>query len=69
MQVNNEIKQRKYSPKTGKTYIYWAREYILLHDKQHPKNSWGDKDLNTTMIYTQVLRKGTNQVKIPSDNL
>tara|TARA_R110001599_G_C12146920_1_gene651109 strand:+ start:161 stop:1096 length:936 start_codon:yes stop_codon:yes gene_type:complete len=40
--MNNEIKRRKYSPKTGKTYIYWARQYILFHDKQHPNTL--DKD-------------------------
>lgn len=31
-----EIQRRKYSPRTEKSYLYWARQYIFFHNKQHP---------------------------------
>lgn len=37
-QMRTEIQRRKYSPKTEIAYIYWCRQYILFHNKQHPKN-------------------------------
>lgn len=33
-----EIQRRKYSPRTEKTYLYWVRQYIYFHNKQHPAN-------------------------------
>jgi len=29
-------RRRHYSPRTAQAYVYWARRYILFHDKQHP---------------------------------
>jgi len=31
-----EIQRRKYSPRTEKIYLYWVRQYIYFHNKQHP---------------------------------
>jgi len=42
--MRNEIRRRHYSPNTEKTYVYWVRQYIYFHNKQHPK------DLNNTHI-------------------
>ena len=36
-QVSDAIKTKHYSTRTGETYIYWIRQYILFHDKRHPK--------------------------------
>ena len=36
--MRHEIRRRKYSPKTESTYCYWAKQYIVFHDKQHPSN-------------------------------
>lgn len=36
-QVSDSIRLKQYSPRTEKTYVYWVREYILFHNKRHPK--------------------------------
>ena len=36
--MRNEIRRRHYSPNTEKTYVYWVKQYIYFHNKQHPKN-------------------------------
>jgi integron integrase len=40
--MSREIKRRKYSPKTLKTYVYWVRQYIYFHDKKYPKDMGSD---------------------------
>ncbi len=42
--MRNEIRRLHYSPNTEKTYVYWVRQFIYFHNKQHPK------DLNNTHI-------------------
>ena len=37
-QVRNAIRLRHYSPKTEDAYVYWIRQYIFFHNKQHPVN-------------------------------
>lgn len=54
--MRHEIQRRKYSPKTEVTYCYWAKQYILFHNKQHPENL--DKDhINQFLTYLVVSRK------------
>jgi len=36
-QYRDAIRLKQYSPRTGDTYIQWVREYILFHNKRHPK--------------------------------
>jgi len=36
-QMREQIRLKQYSPRTEKTYIAWVRQYILFHDKRHPK--------------------------------
>ncbi|MBX3038706.1 MAG: integron integrase [Anaerolineales bacterium] len=36
-QVSDAIKTKHYSSRTGETYDYWIRKYILFHNKRHPK--------------------------------
>ncbi len=36
-QVRDMIKLKHYSSRTGETYVYWIRQYILFHNKRHPK--------------------------------
>lgn len=35
-QVSDAIKTKHYSSRTGETYIYWIRQYIVFHGKRHP---------------------------------
>jgi len=37
-QIKLACLRRRYSPRTATSYIYWCRQYILFHNKQHPKN-------------------------------
>lgn len=42
-QVRNEIRRRNYSRNTEKTYVYWVKQYIYFHQKQHERtggHSW-----------------------------
>lgn len=43
--VRREIQTRHYSPKTEKTYVSWVKQYILFHNKTHPKEL-SEKDVN-----------------------
>jgi len=36
-QVSDTIKIKHYSSRTGETYTYWIRQYIIFHGKRHPK--------------------------------
>src|SRR5450631_2196596 len=36
-QVEWACRRRYYSPKTAKSYVYWARRFILFHGKRHPR--------------------------------
>jgi hypothetical protein len=31
------IRLKQYAYSTEKSYIYWARKFILFHDKRHPE--------------------------------
>ena len=35
--MRHEIKRRHCSRNTEKAYVYWARQYIIFHQKRHPK--------------------------------
>ena len=36
-QYRDQIRLKQYSPRTETTYIHWVREYILFHNKRHPR--------------------------------
>ena len=36
-QYRDAIRLKHYSSRTEKTYVSWVREYILFHNKRHPK--------------------------------
>ena len=37
-QVSDSIRRKQYSHRTERAYINWIRQYILFHDKKHPKD-------------------------------
>ena len=43
--LRNEIRILGYSWHTEQTYVYWVRNYILFHNKQHP-TELGQEDVN-----------------------
>jgi len=62
--IRNEISRKHYSKNTEKAYVYWVRQYIFFHQKQHPK------DLNKehieqflTYLATHKRTSGTTQAQ------
>lgn len=42
--MRDKIRVKHYSIKTENVYIYWAKKYILFHNKRHP-NTMGKKEI------------------------
>ncbi len=55
-QYHEAIQVKQYSPRTAETYIQWVREYILYHNKRHPKEM-GVNEINQFITYLVVERK------------
>mgnify|MGYP000238057345 CR=1 FL=1 len=41
-QLRNKLRYKHYSLNTERTYCHWTKEYILFHNKQHPKDLSSD---------------------------
>lgn len=54
-QVRLACLRRHYSPRTAKSYVYWCRQFILFHNKQHPKDL-GKSDLEKFLNYLVTQR-------------
>jgi integron integrase len=57
-QYREQIRIKQYSPRTEKTYIQWVREYILFHNKRHPKEM-GTPEINQFITHLVVERKAS----------
>ncbi len=57
-QYRDQIRIKQYSPRTEKTYIHWVREYILFHNKRHPKEM-GIPEINQFITHLVVERKAS----------
>jgi len=55
-QYRDAINLKHYSPRTGDTYIIWAREYILFHNKRHPKEM-GAPEINQFLTHLASEKK------------
>lgn len=53
--VRTELRTRRYSLQTEKTYIYWLRQFILFNDKQHP-SKMGNKEIERFLNYLATTR-------------
>lgn len=56
--LRDQIRLKQYSPRTEKTYIQWVREYILFHNKRHPKEM-GVPEINQFLTHLVVDRKAS----------
>jgi integron integrase len=45
-QVRITCRQKHYSPKTEKSYVFWIRQFILFHNKRHP-NVIGQQEIES----------------------
>ena len=41
-QLQQNMRMRGYSMRTEKTYLYWIRDYIRFHNRQHPMSLASD---------------------------
>ncbi|MFN8382836.1 MAG: integron integrase [Anaerolineales bacterium] len=57
-QFRDNIRLKQYSPRTEKTYIHWVREYILFHNKRHPREM-GVPEINQFITHLVVDRKAS----------
>lgn len=55
-QVSDAIKVKHYSHRTEETYVYWIRQYILFHNKRHPKDM-GVPEVQAFLTHLAVERK------------
>jgi integron integrase len=55
-QYRDAINLKHYSSRTGDTYILWAREYILFHNKRHPKEM-GAPEINQFLTHLASEKK------------
>ena len=57
-QYRDQIRLKQYSPRTEKTYTHWVREYILFHNKRHPREM-GVAEINQFITHLVVERKAS----------
>jgi integron integrase len=55
-QYRDVINLKHYSPRTGDTYIVWVTEYILFHNKRHPKEM-GAPEINQFLTHLASVKK------------
>ena len=55
-QLSDQIRLKQYSLRTEKTYTRWVREYILFHNKRHPREM-GTVEINQFLANLVVERK------------
>ncbi len=57
-QYRDHIRLKQYSPRTEKTYVQWVREYILFHNKRHPREM-NVPEINQFITHLVVERKAS----------
>jgi len=53
--VRNEIRKKHYSIRTEDAYCGWIKQFILFHDKKHPKDM-GEKEISEFISFLAVKR-------------
>ncbi len=57
-QYREQIRLKQYSFRTEKTYLHWVREYILFHNKRHPKEM-GAPEISQFITHLVVARQAS----------
>jgi site-specific recombinase XerD len=52
-QVRDAIRLKHYAYSTEKTYVYWAKRFVLYHSKGHPLEM-GEKEISEFLTYLPV---------------
>ncbi|MBT3313064.1 MAG: integron integrase [Anaerolineae bacterium] len=55
-QLSDVLRRKQYSYRTEKTYLSWNKQYILYHDKKHPKDM-REKEVLAFLSYLAQERK------------
>jgi integron integrase len=55
-QLRDRIRYLHYSHQTEKAYVYWARRYILFHNKRHPRDM-GEEEISIFLNYLANTEK------------
>lgn len=55
-QIRTELRTRRYSFQTEKTYVHWIRTFILFNDKRHPQ-TMGNPEIERFLNHLAVNRK------------
>ena len=42
-QVRDRLRLKNYAYQPEKSYLYWIKQYILFHNKRHPKEMAGSE--------------------------
>jgi hypothetical protein len=54
-QVRITCRQKHFSPKTEKSYVFWILQYILFHGKRHPKDM-GQQEIEAYLNHLATQR-------------
>jgi integron integrase len=57
-QYRDALRLKQYSPRTEETYLHWVREYILFHQKRHPREM-GILEINQFITHLVVERRAS----------
>jgi integron integrase len=52
-QVRDAIRLKHYAYSTEKSYVYWAKRFVLYHHKQHPREM-AEKEISEFLTYLAV---------------
>ena len=53
--MRDKIRFKHYSRKTEQAYIYWAKSYIIYHNKRHPKDM-GKNEIKQFLTYLAISK-------------
>ena len=55
-QLSDQLRVKHYSLRTERTYVSWVRQYILFHDKRHPKDM-GAAEINAFIAHLALEKQ------------